>query len=106
MFFCEECRVANDWPGIRLASRGKCEVCEKVADCYDVPSSYLPTPRRPKPTPKERRLAQLEDADRRTSRQVNAAYERLQKAQAAYDKAVARLVAISDERFELNKEDA
>ena len=46
MFFCEKCRVKNDWPtsmgypfmGI---SYGPCEVCKKVGECHDVPSVGL-----------------------------------------------------------------
>lgn len=44
MFFCDPCRVANGWPGIVALSRGPCEVCGTVADCYDVPSKHLPEP--------------------------------------------------------------
>jgi hypothetical protein len=46
MFFCEECRVKNNWPGIIEASYGPCEVCGKTAECYDVPSSRLPEPKK------------------------------------------------------------
>lgn len=42
MFFCEPCRVANQWPGIVQFSRGPCEVCGVVSACYDVPSKHLP----------------------------------------------------------------
>ena len=41
MFFCEECRIKNEWVGSIWKSRGKCELCDKVADCHDVPSRYL-----------------------------------------------------------------
>lgn len=47
MFFCEKCRAKNDWPGSLARSHGRCEVCRKVADCYDVPSGALPEPKRP-----------------------------------------------------------
>lgn len=45
MFFCEPCREARNWPGFVPNSRGKCEVCGKKANCYDVPSRLLPTPK-------------------------------------------------------------
>lgn len=41
MFFCEECRQRNNWPGLWPSSRGPCEVCGKTRDCYDVSSSRL-----------------------------------------------------------------
>jgi hypothetical protein len=47
MFFCENCKQKNKWPGWMPSSRGKCEICSKVAVCYDVPSKYLPLPPRP-----------------------------------------------------------
>jgi hypothetical protein len=42
MFFCEKCRVKNQWPESLARSRGRCEVCGKNAPCYDVPSGALP----------------------------------------------------------------
>lgn len=42
MFYCETCRAARDWPESMSRSRGPCEVCHKTADCYDVPSKFLP----------------------------------------------------------------
>lgn len=44
MFFCDECKTQNGWPGIIPLSRGPCECCGKVRDCYDVPSAFLPPP--------------------------------------------------------------
>lgn len=46
MFFCEPCRVKNNWPhAIGFGSAGHCEVCNTVAVCHDVPSSRLPIAR-------------------------------------------------------------
>lgn len=42
MFFCEDCREANDWPTSLFRSHGRCEICAKSAHCYDVPSGALP----------------------------------------------------------------
>lgn len=44
MFFCDPCKIENKWPGNFMTSYGKCELCEKSAPCYDVPSKYLPGP--------------------------------------------------------------
>lgn len=44
MFFCENCKNKNKWPGYAPSSWGKCEVCGTVAGCYDVPSKFLPLP--------------------------------------------------------------
>lgn len=44
MFYCDPCRVQNQWPNSLRQSYGKCEMCEKVSPCWDVPSKYLPTP--------------------------------------------------------------
>lgn len=46
MFYCEECRVKNNWPRpvsfpFCTISRGRCEVCNKTKDNYDVPARYL-----------------------------------------------------------------
>jgi hypothetical protein len=48
MFYCDACATKNGWPDDfwRGQSRGPCEVCGKVAACYDVPSSALPNPKR------------------------------------------------------------
>ncbi len=43
MFYCEDCRVENNWPDSIGLSFGKCEVCGKDAFCNDVPSKQLPT---------------------------------------------------------------
>jgi len=42
MFYCEDCRREKDWPASFMTSKGKCEICDKVAICNDVPSSDLP----------------------------------------------------------------
>lgn len=42
MFYCEACRIKQQWPEGMTGSYGKCEVCGKIARCYDVPSSHLP----------------------------------------------------------------
>lgn len=44
MFFCGPCREARKWPESISVSRGPCEVCGHVSNCYDVPSKYLPIP--------------------------------------------------------------
>lgn len=42
MFYCEGCRVDNDWPRSVRESRCNCEVCKDNGMCYDVPSNQLP----------------------------------------------------------------
>ena len=42
MFYCEECRVKNEWPESISRSTGNCEVCGDGRLCYDRPSSQLP----------------------------------------------------------------
>ena len=54
MFYCEKCRLENDWPGGILddpTSFGNCEMCKGRGrqPCYDIPSSHLPNP-----TPKQK----------------------------------------------------
>lgn len=44
MFYCEACRINNDWPTSLGRSHGKCGCCNIVAECYDRPSSSLPLP--------------------------------------------------------------
>jgi hypothetical protein len=46
MFFCEACEKANNWPNSIFKSYGKCEICDKVGECNDVPSKYLPVVKR------------------------------------------------------------
>lgn len=42
MFYCEACRVANQWPKGMSKSVGPCEMCGITRHCYDRPSSSLP----------------------------------------------------------------
>lgn len=42
MFYCNQCRIEKRWPESLSISRGTCEICGERADCYDVPSKYLP----------------------------------------------------------------
>lgn len=42
MFYCNKCALKNEWPLTMSVSRGNCEDCGKLADCYDTPSRYLP----------------------------------------------------------------
>jgi len=42
MFYCDECKVKNNWPESLFKSIGKCECCEKVKECNDIPSNRLP----------------------------------------------------------------
>lgn len=44
MFFCGPCREVNGWPESLSRSHGTCEVCDRPAVCFDVPSSRLPDP--------------------------------------------------------------
>lgn len=46
MFYCPDCQSRLEWPKSLFRSYGKCEMCGKVATCYDVPSSCLPMPKR------------------------------------------------------------
>lgn len=36
MFYCEECRRENNWPGFITTSYGPCEMCGKTTACYDL----------------------------------------------------------------------
>lgn len=45
MFFCEACRVKNDWPQSFGGSYGRCEICGNEDSCYDVSSKLLPIPK-------------------------------------------------------------
>lgn len=60
MFYCETCRVKNEWPKAYLSfSRGNCELCGKFSVCHDVPSKAL-TPVKIQPTPPDPRPIPLE----------------------------------------------
>lgn len=61
MFYCEPCRVKNGYPEGIGFSRGPCELCGKLANCYDVPSSYLARFPSPKEQPLD--LQSISDAD-------------------------------------------
>lgn len=43
MFYCEPCRLVNDWPYSYMQRwRSVCEVCGEYSDdCNDIPSSAL-----------------------------------------------------------------
>jgi len=47
MFYCDDCRVKNDWPESFSKSMGNCEMCNEPAVCNDVPSRNLPAPTKP-----------------------------------------------------------
>lgn len=47
MFYCESCRVENNWPTGFSQSRGPCELCGITEVCYDLPSSWLPETKKP-----------------------------------------------------------
>lgn len=44
MYYCPECAKQKGWPESMSRSKGPCEVCQRVAVCYDTPSRYLPLP--------------------------------------------------------------
>lgn len=41
MFYCDKCKEKKGWPESWAKSYGKCEICDEVALCNDVPSSHL-----------------------------------------------------------------
>jgi len=41
VFYCPGCAKKKGWPESLARSQGACEVCRKVAVCYDTPSKYL-----------------------------------------------------------------
>ncbi len=41
MFYCEECKIVNNYPGIITMSHGRCEICGETKDCYDIKSSDI-----------------------------------------------------------------
>lgn len=45
MFFCNPCATKREWPQSMFKSRGKCEICNEIAVCNDIPSSNLPLPK-------------------------------------------------------------
>jgi len=46
MFYCEKCAKKYNWPDYGSQSIGPCEICGKHAVCFDVPSKYLPIPKK------------------------------------------------------------
>lgn len=44
MFYCETCRLENNWPTSFGQSRGRCECCGDHTSCWDRPASSLPRP--------------------------------------------------------------
>jgi hypothetical protein len=52
MFYCDKCASENEWPIGFYGSTGPCEICGKVSDCNDVPSKFLPIPKKKKQPPK------------------------------------------------------
>ena len=42
MFYCDDCRIKRNYPERLFQSRGRCEICKKVAMCNEVKSEYLP----------------------------------------------------------------
>ncbi len=46
MFYCEKCRHDAGWPESVRTSFGPCEMCGRVKECHDRPSSSLPLPKR------------------------------------------------------------
>jgi len=44
MFYCDECAEKNGYPQSIIRSIGPCELCGRIADCSDMPSSSLPKP--------------------------------------------------------------
>ena len=44
MFYCEACRVKNEWPRAISTGRGPCALCRREGPCHDVPVDELPDP--------------------------------------------------------------
>lgn len=42
MLYCPKCAEENDWPYGILRCHGRCEICQKVAECHEMPSWMLP----------------------------------------------------------------
>jgi len=42
MFYCDECRIKNEWPTSVVKSNGPCEICGFYNTCHDRPSRSLP----------------------------------------------------------------
>lgn len=42
MIYCDDCRIAQDWPGSRFFVAGKCDVCgTESARCHGAPAGAL-----------------------------------------------------------------
>lgn len=41
MFYCERCKNKYGWPSSIRRSLGRCEVCKKLTDCNEAPSSVV-----------------------------------------------------------------
>ena len=42
MFYCEPCRIKNEWPESVMRWRSVCEICDHWShDCNDIPSVAL-----------------------------------------------------------------
>jgi len=44
MFYCRRCAEVRNWPPSMVISRGICEICDELHDCFDTPSRLLPRP--------------------------------------------------------------
>lgn len=52
MFFCDKCAYEMGWQDYInpfMLSYGPCEICYKPNNCNDVPSKYLPRPKKAAP---------------------------------------------------------
>jgi hypothetical protein len=38
MLFCEDCRIKKMWPNSAVVQQGKCEICKRFTECFDVPA--------------------------------------------------------------------
>jgi len=45
MFYCNKCAKENGYPETITKSIGVCELCKRVTECNDVPSTELPLPK-------------------------------------------------------------
>lgn len=43
MYYCTDCAVEHGWPTVFFLPRslGPCEVCDRIAVCHDVPTTWL-----------------------------------------------------------------
>jgi len=47
MYICDECRKLRNYPEGFCISRGRCELCGALADCHDIPKTWLPKVKTP-----------------------------------------------------------